>query len=188
MNLFDFFFKRIIVFLVFSCFVMTSAIAQENTIKQKSEFWQHVRFGGGIGLSFGDGFFSGSLAPSGIYQFNQEFAFGVGLNFSYNSEKNISESTIFGGSLIGLYSPIPEIQLSAEFEQLHVSRNFDEGFLNSLPDDYILTDTNYLVPALFIGAGYRAQNVTIGLRYDLLYNERNSIYARGLVPFVRVYF
>ena len=137
---------------------------------------------------FSDGFFSGSLAPSGIYQFNQEFAFGVGLNFSYNSEEDISKSTIFGGSLIGLYSPIRELQLSTEFELLHVSRNYDEGFLNSLPDDYILKDTNYLLPALFIGAGYRTQNVTIGLRYDLLYSERNSIYARGLVPFIRVYF
>ena len=181
MNLFNFFFKRIMLLLIFLCFTMTSAIAQEKIEKQKSEFWQHVRFGGGIGLSFGDGFFSGSLAPSGIYQFNEEFALGVGLNISYNSQKNIYTSTILGGSLIGLYSPIPQIQLSGEFEQLHVSRDFDEGFESDL-------DTKYWSPALFVGAGYRAQNVTIGMRYDLLYSRTNSVYAQSWVPFVRVYF
>ncbi len=181
MNLFDFFFKKIIVFFVFTCFIMTSTIAQENTEKQKSEFWKHVRFGGGIGLSFGDGFFSGTLAPSGIYQINNQVALGLGLNASFNKQKNIYKSTILGGSLIGLYNPIQEIQLSGEFEQLHVSRNFDEGFISDL-------DTNYWSPALFVGAGYRAQNVTIGMRYDLLYSQKNSVYAQAWVPFIRVYF
>ena len=160
---------------------MTSAIAQENIEKQKSEFWKHVQFGGGIGLSFGDGFFSGSLAPSGIYQLNNEVALGLGLNVSYNTQKNIYKSTILGGSIIGLYSPIQEIQLSGEFEQLHVSRNFDEGFVTNL-------ETNYWSPAFFVGAGYRAQNVTIGIRYDLLYKSDKSVYAQAWVPFIRVYF
>jgi len=181
MNLFNFFIKRIIILLMFLCFNIKSVKAQEKIGKQKSEFWQHVRFGGGIGLSFGSGFFSGSLAPSGIYQFNEQFAFGVGLNVSYNSQKNIYTSTILGGSLITLYSPIPQIQLSGEFEQLHVSRNFDEDYVSDL-------DTNYWSPAFFLGAGYRAQNVTIGMRYDLLYSRTNSVYAQSWVPFVRVYF
>jgi len=181
MNLFNFFSKRIIVLLIFLCFNINSVIAQEQIEKQKSEFWQHVRFGGGIGLSFGSGFFSGSLAPSGIYQFNEQVAFGVGLNVSYNTQKNFYKSTILGGSLIGLYSPIPQIQLSGEFEQLHVSRNFDEDNIDNL-------DTNYWSPAFFIGAGYRTQNVTIGMRYDLLYSSTNSVYAQSWVPFVRVYF
>jgi hypothetical protein len=71
--------------------------------------------------------------------------------------------------------------LSGEFEQLHVSRDFDEGFGGDL-------DTNYWSPAFFVGAGYRAQNVTIGIRYDLLYSRTNSVYAQAWVPFVRVYF
>ena len=77
--------KRIIAFLIFSCFVITSAKAQDNTAKQKSEFWQKVRFGGGIGLSTGNRTFSATLAPSAIYQFDDAFALGLGISGSYFS-------------------------------------------------------------------------------------------------------
>jgi hypothetical protein len=151
-----------------------------NAQGEKSDFWQHVRYGGGIGLNFGDGFFSGTLAPSAIYEFNNQVALGVGLNGTYNSQKNFYKSTIFGGSLIGLFSPINEIQLSAEFEELNVSRKWE--------DDLGIADENYWVPALFIGAGYRNGNVTFGIRYDVLYDREKSIYADPWAPFVRFYF
>lgn len=84
------------------------------------DFWNHVRFGGGVGISFGDGFFSGTLAPSAIYEFNDQFALGLGLNGTYNKQKNFYQSTVFGGSILGFFNPIEEIQLSAEFEELNV--------------------------------------------------------------------
>ena len=181
MNLSRLFVKKNIILLVISCFIMSSLKAQEKKGNQKSEFWKHVRFGGGIGLSFGDGFFSGTLAPSGIYQINEQVGLGIGLNGTYNKQKNVYRSTILGGSIIGLYNPLREIQLSGEFEQLHVSRNFDEGYITNL-------DSKYWSPALFVGAGYSAQNVTIGIRYDLLYNSDKSVYAQAWIPFIRVYF
>jgi len=49
-----------------------------NAQEQKNEFWSHVQFGGGIGLSFGNEFFSGTVAPSVIYEFNEQFALGLG--------------------------------------------------------------------------------------------------------------
>ncbi|RSK39990.1 alpha-ketoglutarate decarboxylase [Mangrovimonas spongiae] len=158
------------------CFSLFSANAQEHS----SNFWQHVRFGGGIGLSFGDGFFSGTLAPSAIYQFNHQFSLGIGLNGTYNSRKDYYKSTILGGSVIGLYHPIQELQISTEFEELNVSRNWENN-LN-------IKDENYWYPALFVGAGYRTRNVTVGIRYDVLYDEDKSIYADPWMPFVRVYF
>lgn len=147
---------------------------------QSNDFWNHVRFGGGIGLSFGDGFFSGTLAPSAIYEFNNNVALGVGLNGTYNKQKDFYKSTILGGSLIGLFSPINEIQLSAEFEELHVNRKFD-SYLN-------LENDIYWSPALFFGAGYRSGNVTFGIRYDVLYDENKSVYANAWAPFLRFYF
>ena len=39
---------------------------------------------------------------------------------------NFYNSTIFGASVIGLFNPIRELQVSAEFEQLHVNRKFDD--------------------------------------------------------------
>jgi hypothetical protein len=148
--------------------------------KNTNDFWKNVRYGGGIGLSFSDGFFSATLAPSAIYEFNQQFGLGVGLNGTISNLKNTYKSTILGGSLIGLFNPINEIQLSTEFEELHVNRRY-ESTLN-FPDD------NYWSPALFIGAGYRSGNVTFGVRYDILYDVEKSIYADPWAPFVRFYF
>ena len=148
--------------------------------QNKSDFWQHVGFGGGLGLSFGDGFFGITVAPGAIYQFNPQFAFGLGLNYTYNESQGFYTSSIVGGSLLGLYNPIRALQLSAEFEQLNVHRNYDSStpFINE----------NYWYPALFIGIGYSAGPVTMGVRFDVLYNSDQSIYANPWAPFVRVFF
>ena len=170
--------KKVIFFVLL--IMLSSVVQSQIRPSDSSDFWKHVRFGGGVGLSFGDGFFSGTLAPSAIYQFNPQFAFGVGLNGTYNSLKNRYKSTIFGGSVLGLFNPIREIQLSAEFEELNVSRKWE--------DNLGIADENYWYPALFVGAGYQTQNVTIGIRYDLLFDRDRSIYADAWAPFVRVYF
>lgn len=161
--------------IIFSLFT-TSVMAQDKS----SDFWNHVRFGGGIGLSFGDGFFSGTIAPSAIYEFNEQIALGLGLNGTYNKQENFYKSTVIGGSLISLFNPIQEIQLSAEFEELNVSRSWESNLG--------IEDQNYWYPALFLGAGYRSRNITFGMRYDVLYQRDKSIYADPWAPFFRVYF
>ncbi len=161
------------------CFVISFSMAQ-NSNSATNEFLQNVRFGGGIGLSFGDGFFSGTLAPSAIYEFNNQFALGIGLNGTYAKRKNLYKSSILGGSLIGLYSPIYELQFSAELEELNINRKFE--------DNLTLQDDSYWYTALFLGTGYRTGNITFGIRYDVLYDEDKSIYADPWIPFVRVYF
>jgi len=176
MNVRCFYSNKLLVLFIFTICFSISSSAQET----RSQFWQQVRFGGGIGLSFGDGFFSGTLAPSAIYEFNDRLAFGVGLNFSYNTLKNNYKSTIIGGSVLTLFNVIRELQISSEFELLNVNRNYDSGL--GFPDE------NYLYPALFLGAGFRSNNVTIGIRYDVLYDIDRSIYANAWAPFVRVYF
>lgn len=70
--------------------IASSMHAQQNT----NHFGSFVRFGGGIALRFGEGLFSSTLAPSAIYEFNNQVAFGVGLNGSYNQQKNFYKSTI----------------------------------------------------------------------------------------------
>ncbi|MGJ8591777.1 MAG: alpha-ketoglutarate decarboxylase [Aquaticitalea sp.] len=170
--------KKVMIFALL--LMISNLMTSQNASANSDDFWKHVRFGGGIGLSVGDGFFSGTLAPSAIYDLNEQFAIGVGLNGTYNSRKNFYTSTIFGGSLIGLFNPIQEIQLSAEFEELNVSRKWE--------DNLGIADENYWYPALFIGAGYRTRNITIGIRYDVLYDRDKSIYADPWAPFVRIYF
>ncbi|WP_179351196.1 alpha-ketoglutarate decarboxylase [Winogradskyella vidalii] len=162
------------------CLSTINVFSQSNN-SNSSNFWSQVEFGGGLGLNFGDGFFSGSISPSAVYRFNPYVASGVGLNYSYSSQKDIFKSTVLGGSLIGLFNPYREVQISTEFEQLHVSRNFDNAYVTN-------RDENYWYPALFIGAGYTSNNVTIGIRYDVLYDNDRSIYSEAWMPFVRFWF
>tara|TARA_R110002012_G_scaffold291564_1_gene486118 strand:+ start:140704 stop:141246 length:543 start_codon:yes stop_codon:yes gene_type:complete len=164
----------------FCCLILTSISAQNNT----NDFWSHVRFGGGIGLGFSGDYFSGTLAPSAIYQFNRQFAMGISLNGTYSTRKDFYKSTILGGSVLGLFNPIPQVQLSAEFEQLNVNRQWENRLL--------ITDENYWYPALFLGAGYTINSgrvsTAIGIRYDVLYDRDKSIYESSWMPFFRFYF
>ncbi len=166
--------KFFILFLLL--FAINKTSGQNNNYRLSSP----VRFGGGIGLSFGNGYFSGTLAPIAIYQFNEQFAMGLGLSGTYSSLKNRYNSTIVGGSVIALFNVIPSIQLSAEFEELNVTRNYHYDGLNS--------KENYWYPGLFVGIGFHTSNVVVGIRYDLLYDREKSIYGDAYVPFVRVYF
>ena len=157
-------------------------LAQEKPLpKAKTgDFWEHVQFGGGFGLSIGNDFTDITVAPSAIYHFNDHFAFGTGLQYSNLRQKNYYSSNVFGGNLIGLYNPIEEIQLSIELEEVNVNNkyidlggNYKDSFWNT---------------GLFVGGGYQEGNVTIGARYNLLFNKDKNIYGDAFMPFVRLYF
>src|SRR5690554_2506593 len=153
-------------FLLFLTSNAQTATNKEHSLKQKSEFWQKVRFGGGLGLNIGTGFTDITIAPSAIYEINEYVAAGIGLQGSYirvkprNSAFDNYEAFTYGGSWIVLVNPIREAQLSAELEQLRVNVNFDNGYSD-----------NFWNTALFLGAGYRTNNVTIGIRYNVLHNS-----------------
>lgn len=166
------------VLVLFLTFLGHGGLAQN--ISGKNEFWSKVRYGGGIGLGFGNNTFNAAVSPSAIYQANNLFAVGLGLTFNYSKFRE-SKLTAYGGSLMTLFNPIRPIQLSAELEQLRVNRSFE---VTGGPD----LEDNYWSPALFLGVGYSNRNVTVGIRYDVLYDEEKSIYADPWMPFVRVYF
>ncbi|QIE59684.1 hypothetical protein G5B37_08930 [Rasiella rasia] len=160
-------------------FAMFFLLANVHAQESDSQFWERVQFGGGLGVSFGNGNFSGSISPSAVYNFNDYVAMGPSLIVSYQSS-DFFKSTLYGGSWITLVNPIPAIQLSAELEQLRVNQEIE--FIEGTEKD------NFWSTALFAGAGYRSGPVTIGLRYNLLHNENDRVYATAWNPFVRVYF
>lgn len=171
-------------FLLISFFLTSSfsVIAQNQSIKtQNNDFAKNLRFGGGFGLGIGSGYTDVMLAPSAIYQINEMVAVGVGLQGSYVESKNYYTSFLYGGSLIGLINPIPEIQLSAELEQLRVNNTYK----STTGPDY---EHDFWNTALFLGAGYSTSNVTVGLRYNVLYNKKDNVYGGAYMPFIRVYF
>lgn len=177
-------------FSIFLTFALTSLLfltaipsgyAQESSnLQQKSNFWKDVHFGGGLGLGIGSGYTNIMVAPSGIYNVNEYFSTGLGAQYSYVSSRDYFNSHLYGVSLIELFNPIPEAQISVELEQLRVNNTYTQ-FNPEIKDNFWNT-------ALFLGAGYRAENVTIGIRYNVLYKEANNVYSQAWLPFVRVYF
>lgn len=171
----------------------SSSSAQNIDPKTKSEFWQKVQFGGGLGLSFGSNYTNISIAPGAIYNVNEYFAVGLGAQYSYIDQKvrvlgsNQSlqyTSNLYGGSVIALFNPILAIQLSAEVEQLRV--NTERKITTNAIVENI--NDNFWNTALFLGAGYRIGSVTIGARYNLLFDKNKNVYSEPFMPFVRVYF
>nr|WP_294934066.1 hypothetical protein [uncultured Flavobacterium sp.] len=155
--------------------------AQDTIVShQKSDFWRNVQFGGGLGLSVGNNYTDIMVAPSGIYNLNEYVSVGLGMQYAFVKQKDLFQSHIYGPSLIGLFNPIPEAQLSVELEELRVNNTYTQ-FSPDIKDNFWNT-------SLFLGAGYRAQNVTIGIRYNILYREANNVYNQAWLPFVRVYF
>lgn len=169
------------ILLLFSASFYAQQQNQQTLPKAKtSAFWDNVRFGGSFGLSVGNDFTDITIAPSAIYNFNEHFAFGTGLQYSNLKQKNYYSSNVYGGSLIGLYSPIEEIQLSVELEEVSVNNKYMD-----LGGNYKRSFWN---TGLFIGGGYQEGNITVGGRVNLLFDKNKDIYGSAFMPFVRVFF
>ena len=142
--------------------------------KPSNTFWSKVQFGGGLTLNFTNNASSFGVSPSAIYNFNDKFSSGFGISYLRTKYRNITTPyNSYGGSIITLFNPLKSLQLSGEYEYTRV-------IYDSLSRD---------IPALFLGAGYQhGRNITIGLKYDVLYDENQSLYPSALNPFVRIYF
>ena len=171
---------------VFCCiitiiFIKSNVYSQEieTTPKAKNSLWNSVRFGGSLGLNFGNGNFTGIVAPSAIYDFNSVVSAGVGLSGAYASQNRFNASS-FGGSLITMVRPVRFLQVSAELEELYITRNYKLDGGNLKDQDW--------VPALWAGLGFTTGNVVTGIRYNLLHDSNKSFYSSAFMPFVSIYF
>lgn len=167
------------ILVILSLLFYSGLFAQEQPEPiQQNNFWRKVQFGGGLGMSFGSGYTDIAISPSAIYNINSIFAVGTSLQFGYVSAKNDYSSILYGASLIGLVNPVPQVQLSAELEEVNVNTDYK----------YYGVSDSFWNTALYLGAGYRSGNVTVGIRYDVLFNKNRSYYSDAFMPFVRVYF
>jgi len=177
-------FKRnIIKLILFSGLIFNSVIlnAQNDSIpKSKSDFWEKVRFGGGIGLNVGGGFTNISISPTIYYNVNEMVSVGTGLTGSYIKNSGVYNSWIYGGSVVALFNPIENVQISTEFEQLRVNASYQTITGNN--------NDNFWNSALFLGAGYRVGGLTLGLKYNVLHDKNNFVYSDAFMPFVRIVF
>ena len=156
----------------------TSVYAQDD-----GGFWSRVRYGGSLGVAFGSGYTDVTLAPGAIYQFNPYVAAGVGLQGTYVDQRDYFSTFMYGASGIVLLNPIPEVQFSVEVEQLRVNLDIDER-----PGEWEAQQKDFWNTGLFLGVGYAMDNVTLGIRYNVLFDKDDFVYSDAFMPFVRVYF
>ncbi len=173
--------KKFVLLLIVFFSIPSFAQNQNSTSKSSSYFWKNLEFGGAFGLNIGSDFTNIIIAPSAIYRVNDYFATGIGLQGSFVSSKDEYSSAIYGGSLIEIFNPVEAIQISLELEQLRVNRSIIADGGNNIKDNFWNT-------GLLLGAGYRSNNVTIGMRYNLLYKKTDFVYNTAMTPFIRVYF
>lgn len=167
--------------LVFSLFSTTFFAQQTQLPKAKTDaFWDNVQFGGGLGVGVGSGYTNITVAPSGIYNLNDYVSLGAGLQYGYLKQKDLYTSNIYGASLISLFNPVEMVQLSLEIEEVNVNSKYLD-----MAGDY---KRNFWNTGLFIGAGFRQENLTIGGRFNVLYDRDKDIYGSAFMPFVRVFF
>jgi hypothetical protein len=87
---------------------------------------------------------------------------------------------MFGASVIALFNPLDGVQLSAELEQLKVESNIT----NVTPN----LESSFWNTGFFVGGGYNVGGITIGGRYNVLFNKDKNVYGTAFMPFVRVFF
>ncbi|MDP3313614.1 alpha-ketoglutarate decarboxylase [Lutibacter sp.] len=171
--------NKIIILLTFISFTSLIVVGQNSELAPH-RFMDDVRFGGGINMSFGTNYTTFSISPSALYDFSNSFAAGFGLKYVYVKTKSGYESTtnIFGGSIIALYKPASNFQISSEFEQLKMDKKF-----------YFPENVSAWQPAWYFGIEYVTGNIAMGLRYDVLFDKQeNLLYSSALSPVFRVYF
>lgn len=139
---------------------------------------KNLKFGMGFGLSFVGGT-SVNIAPNVTYNVNDKIALGLGLQWNHLSVKDVRSNNTYGGNLVFQYRPIPKIMTLAEFAQLNVST---KSKINN-------TENNFWDSALFLGAGYTiTRKISIGAKYNFLYDEDKSVYSTPIIPFVNISF
>lgn len=156
----------------------TDSVAKQKvdtvTVKEPKK----LNFGMGFGLNFVGGTNIG-LSPSLTYNVSNKVAFGLGLQFNYLSLKDIQSTTTYGATTFFNYRPSQKIMTLLEFAQLRVSTKSDI-------DD---SERKFWDSALFVGAGFNVtKKITIGAKYNLLYDEDESVYSSAIIPFVNISF
>ncbi|MGJ8743807.1 hypothetical protein [Polaribacter sp.] len=167
---------------VFSC--NSFAQTQKDSIQEKKvdtlevtkdKKWQ---FGLGFGLNFVGGT-NINISPNLTYNLSNKIAFGMGIQYNYLALKDIQKTTTYGANAIFMYKPSQKIITLLEFAQLRVTSKSEID--NS--------KRKFWDSALFIGAGYNITNkITLGAKYNFLYDKDQSIYSSPIIPFVTISF
>lgn len=149
-----------------------------KTVENPLNNEKNLKFGLGFGLNFVGGT-SVSLSPNLTYRINDKMSAGAGLLFNYNAVKNLQTTTTIGANAIFNYYPLEKLLTMAEFAEMNVNRN----------NKVTATKDQFWDSALFVGVGYQiTPKISVGGKYNLLYDKDKSVYSSPFVPFVNISF
>lgn len=164
--------------LFISSFILISILSFSQvavgTPPEKNNRWT---FGGGIGFGFGsNSMFNLQASPRVGYRVTDDLEAGITGTVMWQTS-DFYNSTMFGvGPFVNYYFA----------RSFYVSGNLQHFFIN-YKDKYYDFKSSDEETALYLGGGYlqRIGNnsfLQLGIMYNVLYKENNSIFASGLVP------
>ncbi|WP_395093301.1 hypothetical protein ACF3NR_03470 [Vaginella massiliensis] len=143
---------------------------------------QRWRFGGGLGLGFGNnGYFAVGIIPSVGYIISEQFEGGLILGYTYSKDDYVKQNTFNVGPYVN-YFPISSLFLRANYMYYTGKVTFDNA--NSY-------NYNFDESALWLGGGYQSSGAVrfqIGMMYNVLYDKKSSRFATPWQPIVGVSF
>ncbi|MBC7000042.1 hypothetical protein [Cytophaga sp. FL35] len=169
---------------IFMILFSSIAVAQTTTdiavVDSTGVVNKKLTFGCGFGLSFVGGTNIG-LSPNLMYAVSDKVSFGAGLQGNYTAIKDVQSTTTFGINLLTQYSPVKKLITLVEFAELNV--NTKQETLNGDIKD------SFWESILFVGAGLNVTNkIALGVKYNVLYKEDESVYTSPIIPFVNITF
>jgi hypothetical protein len=170
----------IIISFSFSAFAQGPLIERPEMPAQESIF-DHLYFGGGFGLSFGNVTYV-EISPLVGYKLTDRFSAGLALKYiyyKYSDDYQKYSTNIYGGGPFARYIIFDGLFLHTEFEVLNLE----------VPDPFSYNLRRENITSVFVGGGYRQMiGNSSSLDLMLLYNINESTNSPYSNPVIRVGF
>ena len=143
------------------------------------------RFGGGFGLSFGnDSYFGLNISPSIGYMVDNNLEIGGIAGYQYAKNDYYKQNLFNIGPYVNYYI-IENFFLRANY----MYYTGKQKYTNSEPYYNSISEYNIDESALWLGGGYQSSGQVrfqVGVLYNVLYKENESIFSSGFQPFMGV--
>ncbi|MFV0174706.1 hypothetical protein OBK28_03795 [Empedobacter falsenii] len=170
--------KKLLLFII-SLTLSSTIYAQIN---QNQPFNNNWRFGGGLGLSFGNnGYFGFNLSPSVGYMIANNLELGATAGYQYAKDDYAKLNLFNAGPYVNFF-PVENLFLRANYMYYTGKQKYNERYNYNY-------ETNLDESALWLGAGYQSSGPVrfqAGVMYNVLYKENESIFSSGFQPFMGV--
>lgn len=170
--------KKLLLFII-SLTLSSTIYAQTNQNQPLNNNW---RFGGGLGLSFGNnGYFGFNVSPSVGYMIANNLELGATAGYQYAKDDYAKLNLFNAGPYVNFF-PVENLFLRANYMYYTGKQKYNERYNYNY-------ETNLDESALWLGAGYQSSGPVrfqAGVMYNVLYKENESIFYSRFQPFMGV--